>query len=301
MTNMVNMGTYFEKESQKPRCESGQALLHRETHTKEQTGKEAFSGKTSRRTFGKMGRETSGTTSGIRNSYGTLQFLKKEKKQNRGREGFSLEAFEAPGTPLHSEKEKHLDRGSMKRILHGDKQMLFSSEVPLRNQALFYDLEGAKKGGDFLECMKQLLHRQGHQTLRDVFGFLDQETEQQELELLRAEQKKHLQTGQKELLLEETDNTSHRIDELNSRLLRKKAKERQLLGDLKLMLNQRTRRKWESGSNSPVPESQESQKTGKKHHDDSFLQRLLQPNGENSGAAGETDSEQTAENGEKPS
>lgn len=38
------MATYFEEERKKPRWESGQALLHRETHTKEQPRKENLSG-----------------------------------------------------------------------------------------------------------------------------------------------------------------------------------------------------------------------------------------------------------------
>lgn len=291
------MGIYFEEERRKPRWESGQAILHRETHTKEQLRTKRLSEKASRKNF----RETSGTTAGVRNSYGTLQFLKREKKRGREREGLSLEAFEAPGTPLHSEKEKHLDRSSMKRILHGDKQMLFSSEVPLRSQALFYDLDGAKKGGDFLECMKQLLRRQNHRTLKDVFGFLDQEPEQQELKLLRAEQKNHLQAQQKEFLPKEAGETGHRIDELHGRLLRKQARERQLLGDLKLMLNQRTKRAWNVGPGSPLPKSPTSQKSEKKRHDNSLLRRLQQLNVENTGIVGEAGPEGPEENGEEPS
>ncbi|MEH2942024.1 hypothetical protein VSQ32_03930 [Lachnospiraceae bacterium KK002] len=292
------MATYFEEERKKPRWESGQALLHRETHTKEQPRKENLSGRPVRENLRKPVRETSGKTTGVRNSYGTLQFLKREKKRGHEREGLSLEAFEAPGTPLHSEKEKHLERSSMKRILHGDKQMLFSSEVPLRSQALFYDLDGAKKGGDFLECMKQLLHRQNHRTLQDVFGFLDQEPEQKELDVLRTKQKEYLQAGQKEFLPEETGHISHRIDELNGRLLRKKARERQLLGDLKLMLNQRTRKDQNTGSAPSMAESQVPQKTEKNRHDDSILRRLRQQENGTAGTAGETEQEQTEENGE---
>ncbi len=118
------MGIYFDEEREKSRWDSGQAILHKETpdHKKEQATQrdnEAYR---------------------IQNSYGTLRYLKKDKKKDgktHGKEGFAVEAFEAPGTPIHTEKEKHIDKKTMKKIRQNNKQTLFSSETPLRDQALF--------------------------------------------------------------------------------------------------------------------------------------------------------------------
>lgn len=228
---MENMGIYFEEEQKKRRWDSGQAILHKETlDTKKeenlQKDNEAYR---------------------VTNSYGTLRYLKKDQKSGGNREGFAVEAFEAPGTPVHTEKEKHLDRQNMKKLGHYNKKNLFSSEIPLRGQALFFDMTGRKKSTELLKTMKELIHRRGHQTLEDTFGFLDQESELMELEFLKSEQKDSLSPESKltdrQLLPEERQDTiGKRIDTLNSRLLRKKAKERQLCSELQLMLDQRTRK-----------------------------------------------------------
>ena len=243
VTNMENMGTYFEEEQKKARWDSGQAILHKESVKKTneknpQKDNEAYH---------------------ITNSYGTLRYLKKDKKKGEYREGFAVEAFESPGTPVHTEKEKHLNRQNMKKIKQNSKQTLFSSEVPLRNQALFFNITGSKKSTELLKYMKELIRKQGHQTLKDMFGFLDQEPERMELEALKLEGQ---ETAQK------------RIDIINNRLRRKEAKERQLLNELQLMLDQRTREEvLDTHQNHSQKEEEKSQKD-KKKNDDSPQRRL---------------------------
>lgn len=265
------MGIYFKDEEKKPRWESAQAILHKETGEKE-------SPKQNERT------EKAEETRGVKNSYGKLHYLKKGEKRGEEKEGFSLEAFEAPGTPLHTEKEKYLDRTTMKNITHGDKQMLFSSEIPLHNQALFYDLAGSRKSEDFLECMKQLIRTRGHRTLMDAFGFLDQDSERRELELLKMEQKEALSEefdGTSFSTKEETAEIGRRMDTLNSRLLKKEAKERQLRSDLQLMLDQQTREEYREDLSGHIhKETEQGQKAQEARKDDSTLQRRLQSGSE---------------------
>lgn len=222
------MSFYWKEKPQNRRWESGQSILHRQQpETKKDTHKQE--------------------DYALKNSYGALHYLKKDKKAGQDREGFSLEAFEAAGTPVHTEKEKHLDRTTMKKVNHGDKKTLFSSEVPLRSQALFYDMAGSKKSESFLKCLKELMRRQGHQTLRDAFGFLEQEPERLELEAMKDQQQRI--TPEKkmeyphELTIEEFTTTNKRIDNLSSRLHKKEAKERQLCSELQTMLAQRAEHK----------------------------------------------------------
>ena len=192
--------------------------------------------------------------------------------------------MEAPGTPLHTEKEKHLDRATMKNITHGKKKMLFASEIPLRNQAIFYDLSGGKKSKDFLECMKQLIHTQGHQTLSDAFGFLEKESERAKLEILKE--------TQGDSLSEETAR-SKRIDSLNSRLLRKEARELQLRNELQIMLDQRTKEETHADIPKHISEeSQAPQNSKRKKGKDDILQRQLQPDGGTAEPSSESESEQ---------
>jgi len=261
------MATYFKDKEKKERWESGQAVLHKENAQNDLAEKKW----------------------GIKNSYGRLQYMKKGEKRGEEKEGFSLEAFEAPGTPLHTEKEKHIERASMKRITHGINQDLFSSELPLRNQALFYDLTDSRESKDFLDCMKHLLHTRGHQTLKDTFGFLDQETERRELELLKEEQKEHVSEGlDYENNLSFTDENrnaySKRMDTLNGRLLRKEAKERQLCADLQLMLNQQMKKEYKKNLSEHMHNEPEHDKKPEKTKKlDNTMQRLLQSGGEAAG------------------
>lgn len=246
---MENMGIYFEEEKKESRWDSGQAILHKEAGKKQderdpQKDSDAYR---------------------VTNSYGTLRYFKKGKKDS-DKEGFAIEAFEAPGTPIHTEKEKHLNRQTMKKIKQNDKQTLFSSEVPLRNQALFFNMTGMKKSTDLLAYMKELLRRQGHQTLKDTFGFLDQEPERMELEALKSEAMKS----------EQTDSLSaqRRIDTLNSRLHRKEAKERQLCNELQLLIDQRTRKDVLGAFENHSHTEQEKTQKDKKKKDDSPQRRL---------------------------
>ncbi len=283
------MGIYFDEEREKSRWDSGQAILHKETpdHKKEhapQRDNEAYR---------------------IQNSYGTLRYLKKDKKKDgktHGKEGFAVEAFEAPGTPIHTEKEKHIDKKTMKKIRQNNKQTLFSSETPLRDQALFFDMRNRKKSADLVKYMKELLHRQGHQTLIDTFGFLDQEPERMELAALKSSQKESLTPEErdldKQLLPEERqDAASRRIDTLNSRLHRKESKERQLCSELQLMLDQRTREEFLEGHQNLRQNEQESpQKDRTKNRNDNSPQRRLYsdpelPESAAEEAAGETPDE----------
>lgn len=280
---MENMGIYFEEEQKKKRWDSGQAILHKEAleNKKEenpQRDNEAYR---------------------VTNSYGTLRYLKKDEKSGNSREGFAVEAFEAPGTPAHTEKEKHLDRQNMKKIGHYNKKNLFSSEVPLRSQALFFDMTGRKRSTELLKTMKELLHRRRHQTLEDTFGFLNQESDLRELEALKSEQKTSLspETRQEDgqLLPEERkDAIGKRIDTLNSRLLRKKAQERQLCSELQLMLDQRTWNEVPDDHSNDSREKQESPRNDKNRIAD-FLQRRRHSNSEIPETVSEGESDEAAE------
>lgn len=278
---MGNMGTYFKEEQKKPRWDSGQSILHKENRDTKKQEKEQ-------------------KTYEVKNAYGKLDYRKKDRKNGQQREGFALEAFEAAGTPVHTEKEKHIDRTSMKKVSHGNKKTLFASETPLRNQALFYEMSGSKKSADFLKCMKQLIHQRGHQTLKDAFGFLEQEPEQLEL-LAQREMGKGLSPQKKEgetafaaqekdsqniPSLEEFSQRNKRIDTLNSRLLRKEAKELQLRNELQAMLDERTKKKQSTSTLKHAIEHQEKQQeqNEKRSHDISRT-RLVQPETEDSGAA----------------
>lgn len=209
---MENMHTYFEKEHKNPRWDSSSSILHREP-TEHRKDNNIYD---------------------IKNSYGRLHYLKKDRHAEQNQEGLTLEALEAPNTRIHTEKEKHLDHDTMKKITHGDKQMLYASEVPLRSQALFYDMSCGEKSADFLACMKEIVKRQGHQTLTDAFGFLDQEPERRKLEMQREDP--HYSRP------EEFDQENKHTDILNNRLRKKEAKERQLCSELKIMLDQRNKK-----------------------------------------------------------
>ena len=203
---------------------------------------------------------------------GRLSYLKKGRDSGQDKEGLTLEAFEAPGTPVHTEKEKHLDRSSMKKINNGDRKKLYASEIPFHNQAFFYEMSGAKKSDAFLKCMKMLVHRQGHQTIQDAFGFLDQTEERLELEGLKE--------SRKEFLSDAFDRVNKKMDALNSRLQRKEAKERQLCNELQVMLDARIREEAGIGKDSQRDTDIEMQKDGKESRkDDSFLRRRLPSEG----------------------
>lgn len=212
------MGIYFEEERKKTQWESGQALLHSQSAQK-QDHKD-----------GQHENDKESESYRVQNSYGTLRYLKKDKKRGETKEGFAVEAFESPNTRIHTDAEKHLNRKSIKKVKQNLKQTLYASELPLSSQALFLDMRGVKKSTDLIQYMKTLVQKQGHQTLQDAFGFLDQEAERAELEDLKKDQKS------------EQDTDNKRIDTISSRLRRKEAMERQLQNELQVMLNQHGRK-----------------------------------------------------------
>lgn len=261
---MENMGTYFKDEQKKPRWESGQAILHK-------SNLETAMQQEDRKSYE------------VKNSYGRLKYLKKDEKNGQDKEGFTLEAFESPGTPVHTEKEKHIDRATMKKISSGNEKTLFASETPLRSQALFYEMPISKKSTAFLNCMKKIVHQRGHQTLHDAFGFLEQEPERQELGV-QKERKTDLSP-------EEFEQKSNRINTLNSSLLRKEAKERQLCSELQIMLDQRTKEERSLTQRQEEGEKQQNP-NGKKSHDSSRkMSTPLAP--EAAEAATETETDET--------
>lgn len=253
------MGIYFKDKQKKERWESGQAILHKETCEHKQNDKDS-------------------KVYEAKNSFGRLDYVKSDEKRRLDKEGITLEAFEAPGTPLHTEKEKHLDPSSMKKVNNIDRKKLYTSEVPFHNQAFFYEMSGPKKSAAFLKSMKTLIHKQGHQTLQDAFGFLDQEAERTALKQMRE--------CQNELLPEEFDRENKRMDSLNSRLLRKEAKERQLCNELQVMLDLR----FNEGRKDK--KSRQMHNDRKNKSDDNFLRRRLQTEGEPSGSPEASETEE---------
>lgn len=198
----------MRERSFQPRWEKGQSILHKDD-------RENFE---------------------VRNSYGRLRYIKEERREGQSREGFALEAFEAPGTPVHTYREKHLEPSGMKKVRTKTERRLYASEVPLRNQAVFYRMDQRRKSRDLLKCLKQLLRVQGHQTLQDAFGFLEQRQDRVEREELRAERFR-------ELTSEEFGRINRELDTLNDRILKKEAKERQLCTELQLMTDRRKAQK----------------------------------------------------------
>lgn len=197
--------------------------------------------------FHENSRESSGENYRLENSFGTLEYLTPEKKgekqgnrrrERRGgekeetREGFVLEAKEAPGTPAHTEKEKRLDTETMKQVRIRNEKHLYASEIPLRSQAVFYDISEWRRSDDFLECMKQLMAQTGHRTLEDMMGFLDQSAERQMLDQLLEERRGNL-------TMEEFGNLNRMSDILNERLHKKERKEEELCSRLQLMIDRR--------------------------------------------------------------
>lgn len=172
----------------------------------------------------------------VSNAYGSLRYTGQEKKEKgkypkeKNRQGFVIEAREAPGTRLHTEQEKHLSMETVKKVRYRDERFLYASERPFQDQSFFYDTTEKKKSRKFLDCIKRMLEEQGHTTLRDAFGFLEQEPERLEKQRLEKERLRKLTP-------EEFDIMNKRIDDLNSRLRKKEAQERQLCIGLQLMID----------------------------------------------------------------
>lgn len=168
----------------------------------------------------------------IENAYGGLRYAKEDISEGQKREGFAVEAKEAPGTPGHTEKEKHLELTKMKKVKMGGERFLYASGTPFRNQALFYDVERWERGREFLESMKEMLGTFHNSTMENTFGFLEQEPERLQKQMLE-------QRRRQELTLEEFHDLNGTLDHLNSSLQKKEASERQLCTQLQQMLDQR--------------------------------------------------------------
>lgn len=178
----------------------------------------------------------------IENAFGRLQYIKKDPAQNKEKEGFLLEAKEAPGTPVHTEKEKHIDLEALKKVKLKGERFLYSSETPFQNQAVFYDITEWERSRELMECMKRMLSEYGHRTLKDTFGFMEQEPDRFWKEVLGQERLK-------KLTLEEFDSVNKQIDSLNDRIQKKETKERQLRAELQLMIDRGKEEQKEPGDN----------------------------------------------------
>ena len=178
----------------------------------------------------------------IENAYGRLRYIKENPAQSKEKEGFLLEAKEAPGTPVHTEKEKHIDLEALKKVKLKGERFLYSSETPFENQAVFYDITEWERSREFMECMKRMLGRYGHRTLKDTFGFMEQEPDRSWKEVLEQERLK-------KLTLEEFDSVNKQIDTLNDRIQKKETRERQLCAELQLMIDRGKEGQKEPGDN----------------------------------------------------
>ena len=162
------------------------------------------------------------------------------RKGETGKEGFRIEAKEAPGTPVHTEKEKYLEPGTEKRVFQKGERFLFASELPFRKQAIFYDVTEKQRSREFLECMKEVLEKQGHPALSGLFGFLEQAPERVQKQAL--EQKR-----MQELTLEEFDRVNHRLDHVNDQIRKKEREEEKLRVGLQQMIDRAKEEKKDSG------------------------------------------------------
>lgn len=200
----------MESERKQPRWDNAQSILHEKDRKGEQEQREVE----------------------VKNAYGSLRYVKENKEQGTKKEGFILEALEAPGTLTHTYQEKHLKMASMKQIREREERFLYASGVPFKSQAIFYDVREKRRSREFLDCLKQMLKSRGHRTLKDTFGFLCQDTERLLKQNLERERLR-------KLTLEEFDVINKEIDMLNSRIRKKEAKERQLCDRLQLMIDRK--------------------------------------------------------------
>lgn len=216
------------------RWEKGQAILHTEDREKPGVAN----------TYGslrymeedrKEGKSRRKGRAGYRDRYtrGSTDLTRSRHENGRKRQGFVMEAREAPGTSLHTDREKHFSPESPKKVRCREERFLYSSELPFRNQSFFYDISEKKKSREFLECMKCMLEEQGHTTLQDAFGFLEQEPE-------RLKRQRLEKNRLREMTLQEFHAVNRRIDDLNGRLRKKEARERQLCSQLQLMIERRS-------------------------------------------------------------
>lgn len=213
----------MKEERKQPRWEESRSILH-------ETDREEYQAENAYGILKYAGDENAGRrpdrqqrkrrTGGDRNSRGEKQ------------EGFVLEAKEAPGTPAHTEREKKLDPDHMKQSRIKSERHLYASELPLKNQAVFYNISEWRRSDDFLECLKELIRSTGHTTVKNMLGFLDQEGE-------RAQMERLMEMRRGELSAEQFGEINRQIDTLNDRLLKKKSKESEMCTKLQLMIDRR--------------------------------------------------------------
>ena len=222
-------------ERKQPRWEKGQSLLHKEN-------REGF---------------------WQENVFGKMEYVR-EEKTGQEKKGFVMKAKESPGTPLHREKEKHLELDKVKKVNMKRERFLYASGAPFRNQAVFYQVTEWERSQEFLQCIKDMMKEYGHRTLEEAFGFLDQRTERREKRKLMEEQKKQLS-------LEEFCSLTHDLDIVDRRIRKKEAKERQMCGELQLMIDrekEQQKKRKTSDSTSSRPSSfplQETERKGKQN------------------------------------
>ncbi len=166
----------------------------------------------------------------IENTYGRLEYIKENSRQAEAKNGFLIEAREAPGTVGRTEKEKHLDLKAVKDADFKEERFLYTNEKPFRDQAVFYDVREWERSREFIACMKSLLDEHGHQTLQNTFGFLEQRPERILKQMLEQERLRSLS-------LEEFDLVNKQLDTFNTCIQKKEAEERKLCAQLQLMID----------------------------------------------------------------
>lgn len=202
MSDRNGNGKDFYMERKQQRWEKGQSMLHRDDRGRFR----------------------------IENAYGRLEYIKEDSRKAGAKNGFAVEAKEAPGTAGHTQKEKHLDLKAVKDADFKEERFLYTNEKPFRDQAVFYDVRQWERSRDFIACMKSLLDERGHETLKSTFGFLEQRPERALKQMLEDER---LQS----LSLEEFDHVNKRLDILNTCIQKKEAEERKLCAQLQLMID----------------------------------------------------------------
>lgn len=223
------------------RWEKGQAIFHKKEYEKKK-GK-------------KRGRREKFEAA---NAYGSLRYVEREF-DGQARHGFILEAKEAPGTLGHTEQEKHLPAEGLHKVRWKEESPLYAAGAPFGNQAFFFDVSVQERSRDFLECLKDMVRTQGHRTVKDTFGFLEQDSDRWQKAQLIGEGE-----GMQEKSLEEFEAFHRRMNELNSRIQQKEERERQMCGELQRMLDREKRKAGKAEKAAEERSKGEGEKIGKK-------------------------------------
>lgn len=219
----------------------------------------------------------------IENVYGSLNYTKGGGRHSQEKKGFVLEAKEAPGTAGHTEKEKQFQPELRKKVKMKDERFLYTSEIPFRDQAIFYDVTEREKSDEFIACLKNMIEIFDHRTVREVFGFLDQRPERLWKEILERERTQKLSAAS-------FGQVNHQMERLNAQLQKKEAREQQLCAQLQLMIERRKEEEKESN------EEKERKDTKKYERYPAFVPALAQM--EEKSAQGSTDTGNLEEEGE---